>query len=121
MSRLECRGAGVQCSARVFIPLAMALYLALKAVNRNAMLVGSGLLALFVILDMAVTWPNYAALIRLSGEYAAATGDAQRTVLARAASYKVPRTANVQCTQLGKAYMPNWRQQPRPVSFTLKF
>lgn len=71
----------------LFIPLAVALYLALRSVNWNAMLVGSGLVALFVILDLAVTWPNYAALIALSREYAAAGSDIQRAALAAPASY----------------------------------
>ena len=71
----------------LFIPTAVALYLALKAVNKNAMLVGCGLLILFVILDLAITWPNYAALITLSGDYGAATNDAQRALLIAAASY----------------------------------
>jgi Domain of unknown function (DUF4386) len=70
-----------------YLPLAAALYVALRQVNRTAMLAGAGMLALFVILDLAVTWPNYAALIVISGDYAAAAGDAQRASLAAAASY----------------------------------
>jgi hypothetical protein len=42
-------------------------------------------LALFAILDLAVTWPNYAALITLSGQYAASTDDARRVGIAVAA------------------------------------
>ena len=51
------------------------------------MLVGAGLLVLFVILDLAITWPNYAVLISLSGDYAAATDDAQRAALIATAGY----------------------------------
>jgi hypothetical protein len=71
----------------LFLPLALALYLALKGISKNAAIVGSGLLAMFAILDLAVTWPNYASLIVLSGDYAAATTDAQRASLIAAASY----------------------------------
>jgi Domain of unknown function (DUF4386) len=71
----------------LYLPVAAALYVALAPVNRNAMLTGAGLLVLFVILDLAITWPNYAALISLSAEYAAATTDAQRATLLAAASY----------------------------------
>jgi hypothetical protein len=47
----------------LFLPLAGALYVALRRLNRNAMRAGSTLLVLFVILDLAVTWPNYAAAV----------------------------------------------------------
>jgi hypothetical protein len=71
----------------LYVPVGAALYVALATVNRNAMLAGAGLLVLFVILDLAITWPNYAALISLSAEYAATTGEAHRATLVAAASY----------------------------------
>src|SRR5215469_15904375 len=71
----------------LFIPVALALYLALKGVNRNAMLIATAFVGLFVVLDLAVTWPNYAALISLSGNYAAATNDAERAIDVAAANY----------------------------------
>lgn len=71
----------------LFALVALPLYLALKEVNKNAMLVGTGLLGLFAILDLAVTWPNYSSLITLSGNYATATSDVQRAVFVAAASY----------------------------------
>jgi hypothetical protein len=71
----------------VFLPVAWSLYLALKSANGNATLVGAGLLVLFAVLDLAVTWPNYASLISLSGDYAAATTDAQRAASVAATSY----------------------------------
>jgi hypothetical protein len=70
----------------LFVPVAFALYLALKGVNRNAMLIATALVGLFVVLDLAVTWPNYAALISLSGKYAAAT-TAERATYVAAANY----------------------------------
>ncbi|MGO8949788.1 MAG: hypothetical protein ACLQUY_19470 [Ktedonobacterales bacterium] len=71
----------------LFVPVALALYLALKGVNRNAMLVATALVGLFSVLDLAVTEPNYGALITLSGPYAAATNGAQRAIYVAAANY----------------------------------
>jgi hypothetical protein len=71
----------------LFVPVALSLYLALKGVNRNTMLVATAFVGLFIVLDLAVTWPNYASLITLSGNYAAATNDAQRAAYVAAANY----------------------------------
>ena len=71
----------------LFVPVALSLYLALKGVNRSAMLVATAFLGLFIVLDLAVTWTNYASLITLSGNYAAATTDAQRAAYVAAANY----------------------------------
>jgi hypothetical protein len=71
----------------LFVPVALSLYLALKGINRNVMLVATACLGLFIVLDLAVTWPNYASLITLSSYYAAATNDAQRAVFVAAANY----------------------------------
>src|SRR5215510_2885522 len=65
----------------LFLPVAIALYAALQDVNRTAMLVGSGLLALFAMLDLAVTQIGFASLIVLSTDFAAATTDAERAAL----------------------------------------
>jgi hypothetical protein len=50
----------------LYIPVALALYFALERVNRSAMLLASVFVGLFVALDLAVTWANYAALLTLS-------------------------------------------------------
>ena len=71
----------------LYLPIAVALYVALASANRNAMLAGAGLLVLFVVLDLAVTWPNYAVLNSLGSEFTVATGDAQRAALIASASY----------------------------------
>lgn len=71
----------------LFVPVALSLYLALKGVNRNAMLVATACVGLFIVLDLAVTWTNYASLLTLSGPYAAATNDAQQAVYVAAATY----------------------------------
>jgi hypothetical protein len=71
----------------LLIPVALSLYLALKGVNRNALLVATAFIGLFVVLDLSVTWPNYTSLIALSDDYAAATSDAQREAYVAAANY----------------------------------
>src|SRR6202022_349890 len=59
----------------LFVPVALSLYVALERVNRNAMLVATAFVGLFVVLDMAVTWTNYASLLTLSGLPPAHTTD----------------------------------------------
>lgn len=71
----------------LFLPVALALYFALKSVNRNMMLLATTLVALFVVLDLAVTWPNYAALITLGDHFAAASTEVQRASYVAAANY----------------------------------
>jgi uncharacterized protein DUF4386 len=71
----------------LFVPVALSLYVALKGVNRNAMLVATAFVGVFIVLDLAVTWPNYATLITLSSHYATATNDAQRAAYVAAATY----------------------------------
>ncbi len=71
----------------LFIPVAFSLYRALSGVARSAMLVATAFVGVFVVLDLAVTWPNYASLITLSENYAVATNDAQRAAYVAAATY----------------------------------
>ena len=71
----------------LFVPVALSLYLALSGVARSAMLVATAFVGLFVVLDLAVTWPNYASLLTLSENYAVATNDAQRAAYIAAATY----------------------------------
>jgi hypothetical protein len=71
----------------LFVPVGLALYLALKGVNRDMMLVATAFVGLFIVLDLAVTWSNYASLIALGDNYAAATTEAQRAAYVAAASY----------------------------------
>lgn len=54
----------------LFLPLAAALFLALRAANAVLAFTGSALLVLFAVLDLAVTWTSYAALIELTGNLA---------------------------------------------------
>jgi hypothetical protein len=70
----------------LFLPVALALYLALKGVNRSAMLLAVVCVVLFVLLDLAVTWTNYAVLITLSGEYGMAS-EVERAAIIATAQY----------------------------------
>ena len=71
----------------LFVPVALALYVALKNHGRNAMLLATACIALFVVLDLAITWTNYAALIALSGKYARAVSETQKMAIVTAAGY----------------------------------
>ncbi len=71
----------------LLVPIGLALYFALKSINAPAMLIATAFVGLFVILDLALTWTNFAVLISLSGPYASAADDAQRAVFATAALY----------------------------------
>lgn len=70
----------------LFVPVALSLYLALRRVNRNVMLLATSFVGLFVVLDLTLTWPNYASLISLSNDFAAAATDAQRAAAVSAAN-----------------------------------
>ena len=71
----------------LFVPVALALYATLRSVNRNVMLLATACVGLFIGLDLAITWTNYAALVTLSSEYAKAASEAQRAVIVAAATY----------------------------------
>ena len=47
----------------LFLPVGLALCLALKRLHSGAMLVATALVGLFVALDLAVTWTHYASLL----------------------------------------------------------
>src|SRR5262249_3192391 len=57
----------------VDIPLAFGPYFALKQVSPGAMRFSAAFLLLFVALDLAVTWTNYAVLISLASDSGAPT------------------------------------------------
>ena len=71
----------------LLVPIALSLYLALRGINRNAMLLAAVFTGLFIILDLALTWTNYAVLIPLSGSYASTSIDAQKAAVVAAATY----------------------------------
>ena len=71
----------------LWIPVAWAVYVALKPVDRTMALVGTGLLVLFAVLEVTTSWPNYAVLIALSGDLDAAATAAQREAVLAAAGF----------------------------------
>jgi hypothetical protein len=71
----------------LYVPVALALYLALKEASRNAMLLATASVGLFVVLDLAVTWSHYASILTLHGEYSRASDEAQRAGYLAAANY----------------------------------
>jgi len=71
----------------LYVPVALALYKALKKISQTGMLIGVSFVGLFVILENAVNWTSYAILILLSGDYAAATNESQRAIFVAAATY----------------------------------
>ena len=71
----------------LYLPVALALYLALKEANRNAMLLATAFVGLFVVLDLAVTWSHYASLLVLYRNYSGATDAVQRAANVAAANY----------------------------------
>jgi hypothetical protein len=71
----------------LFVPLALALYSALKSTNRTAMQLATAFVGLFVALDLAVTWSHYASILNLFGKYSAATDETQRASYLAAANY----------------------------------
>ncbi len=71
----------------LYVPLALVLYQALKKINRNAMILATAFMGLFVVLDLAITWTHYASLLVLYSKYCAATSDLQRAGYLAAADY----------------------------------
>jgi len=71
----------------LYVPVFLALYQALKGINKYMMLLALACEGLFVALDLAITWTAYSSLTALGGVYAAATSDAQRASIVAAAGY----------------------------------
>jgi hypothetical protein len=71
----------------LLVPVALALYLALREINRNAMLLATAFIGLFVVLDLAVTWSHYASILILYRNYSHAANDIQRAAYLAAANY----------------------------------
>jgi len=71
----------------LYIPVGLALFAALKRVNKSAMLLATSLMLLFVALDLSVTWSHYASLLTLSERNAAAAPGVERASVVAAAEY----------------------------------
>jgi hypothetical protein len=71
----------------LLLPAVLALYLALRQIARNAMLVAVALMILFIVLDLAITEMNSLTLVKLTRHYAASTTDMQRSAYTAAEDY----------------------------------
>jgi hypothetical protein len=71
----------------LFLPVSIALYVALRRTGDSAMLLATAFTLLFVVLDLAVTWPGYASLITFSQQYVMAATVDQRALIVAAAGY----------------------------------
>lgn len=68
-------------------PILLSLYVALKRVNSNVMLLAIACVGLFIVLDPVLTWTPRSALITAGGHFAAATTSAEKAVFVAAAGY----------------------------------
>jgi hypothetical protein len=77
----------------LLVPALLALYLALKGVNKNAMLAAVGFGGVGLVLDAGVTCISWVALITISQNYTAATSDVLRAAYVATANYALAATA----------------------------
>jgi hypothetical protein len=71
----------------LYLPVAWALWIALRKGGRNLMLAAVACLHLFVVLDLAVTWMHHASLLALFQHYTSAADGAHRAAYLAAAEY----------------------------------
>jgi hypothetical protein len=71
----------------LYLPVAWALWFALRKIVRNLMLAATVCLHLFVVLDLAVTWTHHASLLALFERYSSTADEAQRAAYLAAAEY----------------------------------
>lgn len=71
----------------LLIPISLSLYLVLGKTDKIMMLAATAFIGLFVILDLSLTWTNYASLIAISSNYAVAASDTQKAIFLAAAIY----------------------------------
>lgn len=89
------------------VPVVLALYLALKGINKNAMLAAAGFGGLAIALDLGVTEITWVALIALSQNYSAATSSVQQAAYVATADYAVAITS-VSGTIYGSIIVAFW-------------
>jgi hypothetical protein len=71
----------------LFVPVTLALHLALRNKGKYAMLLASAFVMAFVFLDLAVTWSHYASILTLYEKYAATCDEVLRGRYLAAADY----------------------------------
>jgi len=77
----------------LFVPGVLALYLALKRIAKNPMLIATGLMAVFIVVDLAITEANSLTIVALTQHAAAATSATARAAYLAAALYALPTVA----------------------------
>jgi hypothetical protein len=71
----------------LFLPVVLALYLSLKQINKNVMLIAAGLMTLYIIFDFGITELNSLTLVSLTQNYSTAINDLQRSTILASAAY----------------------------------
>ncbi len=71
----------------LYIPFALALYMALKSVSKYLMALAAIFMGMFVVLDLAITWGHYASILTLFRSYSAAADGPHRAAYLAAAEY----------------------------------
>jgi len=85
----------------LYLPVAWALWIALRKAGAILMPAAMVCLHLFVVLDLAVTWMHHASLLALFQSYSSAADEAQRAVYLAAAEY----AASIYATRLPTFYI----------------
>jgi len=71
----------------LYLPIAAGLYRLLKNVHRGMLVTAGALYALFVVLELSITYSNFPAIIELVNRYGLATTEAQRALYLSAIEY----------------------------------
>lgn len=71
----------------LLIPIVLAVYSALKDINKNMTRIGAAFVILFIFLDLALTWTNYASGIALGELYTATSSTIEKENIITAATY----------------------------------
>lgn len=71
----------------LYLPVALGLYIVLRRINNGMMLLSSTLFILFVLLDLSITWPNYAVMIEFTDGYNSAATEAERGIYLTSIEY----------------------------------
>jgi hypothetical protein len=71
----------------LLVPAVLGLYLSLKRVGKNLMLVATGLMAVFIVMDLVITDASTLTIVTLTQHAATAATAAQRTAYTAAAHY----------------------------------
>jgi len=71
----------------LLVPAVLGLYLSLKRVGKNLMLVATGLMAVFIVVDVTITDASSLTIVTLTQHAATAASAAERTAYMAAANY----------------------------------